>query len=161
MTNGWDESAAAWIKDMGDEGDYARQFVLDPPMIDRIKRKPYRTALDVGCGEGRFCRLLSQFGIKSIGIDPTAALLESARQSDPGGDYRSGRAEQLDFPDQSFDLVVSYLTLVDIPDLRQALAEMNRVLQPGGTLLIANLTSFNTAGPPAGWVRGDDAGSRF
>jgi SAM-dependent methyltransferase len=150
MTDGWNESAQAWIKDMGDQGDYARQFVLDPPMIDRIKQKPYRNALDVGCGEGRFCRILTQIGINTVGIDPTSALLQQARQHHPEGDYRSGRAETLDFPDQSFDLVVSYLTMIDIPDIRQAITEMARVLQPGGTLLIANLTSFTTAGPPAG-----------
>jgi SAM-dependent methyltransferase len=148
MTDGWNESAEAWIKDMGDEGDYARQFVLDPPMLERIRRRPYQSALDVGCGEGRFCRILGQLGIKTIGIDPTEILLQKARSKDQAGDYRSGRAEKLDFPDASFDLVVSYLTLIDIPDIRQALAEMNRVLQPGGTLLIANLTSFTTAGPP-------------
>ena len=49
------------------------------------------------------------------------------------------------FPGASFDLVVSYLTLIDIADFRLALQEMVRVLQPGGTLLIANLNSFVTA----------------
>jgi SAM-dependent methyltransferase len=150
MTDGWSESAEAWIKDMGAEGDYARQFVLDPPMIARIGQRPYRNALDVGCGEGRFCRILSRLGITATGIDPTDALLQRARQHHPEGDYRSGRAEKLAFADRSFELVVSYLTLIDIPDIRQAIAEMNRVLEPGGTLLIANLTSFTTAGPPAG-----------
>ncbi len=148
MTDGWKESAEAWIKDMGDQGDYARQFVLDPPMLARIGRKSYRNALDVGCGEGRFCRILGKIGIKTVGIDPTDTLLQQARGRDQTGDYRAGRAEELDFPDASFDLVVSYLTLIDIPDIRRALTEMNRVLQPGGTLLIANLTSFTTAGPP-------------
>ena len=118
-------------------------------MLERIRRRPYRNALDVGCGEGRFCRILGKLGIKTIGIDPTDTLLQQARSKHQAGDYRCGRAEKLDFPDASFDLVVSYLTLIDIPDIRQALAEMNRVLQPGGTLLIANLTSFTTAGPPA------------
>jgi SAM-dependent methyltransferase len=158
MTNGWNESAAAWIADMGAEGDFARQFVLDPPMIARIGRKPYRKALDVGCGEGRFCRILKQHGIEPVGIDPTQALIERARQQDPQGDYRIGKAEHLDSPDQSYDLVVSYLTLIDIPDLQQAIAEMDRVLQPGGTLLIANLTSFTTAGPPPGSIPGQDCG---
>jgi SAM-dependent methyltransferase len=150
MTDGWNESADAWIKDMGDQGDFPRQFVLDPPMIARVKQRPYRKALDVGCGEGRFCRILDQLGIATIGIDPTEMLLQRARQHHKQGDYRSGRAEHLDFPDATFDLVVTYLTLIDIPDIRTAIAEMARVLQPGGTLLIANLTSLVTAGPPAG-----------
>jgi SAM-dependent methyltransferase len=161
MNNGWDESASAWIADMGTSGDYGRQFVLDPPMIARLKGRSFREALDIGCGEGRFCRMLRELGIKAVGIDPTEALVRHARQQDPEGDYRIGRAEALDFPDQSCGLVVSYLTLIDIPDVQKAIAEMDRVLHPGGTLLIANLTSFNTAGPPSGWLQDGDGNPRF
>jgi SAM-dependent methyltransferase len=56
---------------------------------------------------------------------------------------------------------VSYLTLVDIPDVAKAIAEMARVLRPGGSLLIANLTSFNTAGGPDGWTRDAGGNCRF
>jgi SAM-dependent methyltransferase len=81
--------------------------------------------------------------------------------SDPDGDYRIGRAEALEFPDESFDLVVSYLSLVDIPDAETAIAEMARVLRPGGALLIANLNSFNTAVVGGGWQRGADGEVRY
>lgn len=131
---------------MGDHGDYGRAFVLDAPMMERVRGRGFRTALDVGCGEGRFCRMMRECGLRAAGIDPTEELIRHARQRDPEGDYRLGRAEALDFADGSFDLVVSYVTLVDIPDLRSAIAEIVRVLRPGGTLLIANLTSFSTAG---------------
>ena len=53
------------------------------------------------------------YGIAATGIDPTAALLAEARRRDPAGDYRSGRAEALDLPDRTFDLVVSYLSLIE------------------------------------------------
>jgi SAM-dependent methyltransferase len=151
MSDGWDESAAAWIEEVSGRGDYGREFVLDPPMLERVRAKSFRTALDVGCGEGRFCRTLQASGIKTIGIDPTRALIEHAARLDPDGDYRIGKAEALDFPDASFDLVVSYLTLIDIPDIATAISEMTRVLRPGGSLLIANLTSFNTAAVDGGW----------
>src|SRR5690606_16184538 len=59
------------------------------------------------------------------------------------------------------DLVVSYLTLIDIEDIDAALFEMARVLKPGGSLLIANLTSFMTAGMPSGWSDAADGGQRF
>lgn len=153
MSNGWNESAAAWIADQGDAGDYGRRFVLDKVMLARIEGRSFSRALDVGCGEGRFCRRLRERGIEAVGIDPTLALLEEARRRDPEGDYRDGIGEKLDFPNASFDLVVSYLTLIDIPDIAAAIAEMARVLKPDGTLLIANLNSFNTAGPPTGWTR--------
>jgi ubiquinone/menaquinone biosynthesis C-methylase UbiE len=139
MSDGWDESAAAWIADMGERGDYGREFVLDAPMLERVRGGGFRTALDVGCGEGRFCRMMKDCGLQAIGVDPTDALIREARRRDPGGDYRIGRAEALDFADRFFDLVVSYVTLVDIADLRSAVGEMARVLRPGGALLIATL----------------------
>ncbi|WP_240902860.1 class I SAM-dependent methyltransferase [Caulobacter sp. SLTY] len=151
MTDGWDDSAAAWVASMGSQGDWSREFVLDAPMMERVRAAQPTTALDVGCGEGRFCRMLRAEGIDAIGIDPTAALLDTARRLDPEGDYRPGRAEALDFPDASFDLVVSYLTLIDIPDAEAAIGEMTRVLKPGGRLLIANLNSFVSAGMNLGW----------
>lgn len=149
---GWDESAAAWIADQADGGDATRRYVLDAPML--AAARGHARALDVGCGEGRFCRMLRAEGAHIIGIDPTEALIAEARRCDPTGDYRIGRAEALDFPDADFDLVVSYLSLIDIADAAAAIAEMVRVLAPGGTLLIANLTSFATAGSGvgAGWT---------
>jgi SAM-dependent methyltransferase len=155
-TDGWNESAQAWLAEMGERGDFSREFILDPPMLARIDAGRFTTALDVGCGEGRFCRALTARGIRTTGIDPTETLLTEARRRDPGGDYRSGRAEALDFPAASFDLVVSYLTLIDIPDITRAIPEMARVLRPGGSLLIANLTSFFTAAPVYGWERDTD-----
>jgi SAM-dependent methyltransferase len=150
--NGWDDSASAWIASLGDYGDFGRAHVLDTPMLARITDRGFATALDVGCGEGRFCRMLGEQGIRAIGIDPTVALIDTAKARDPGGNYRVGRAETLDFADGSFDLTVCYLSLIDIPDLSAAVAEMVRVLKPGGTLLIANLNSFNTAAVDDGWT---------
>ena len=114
-------------------------------MMARVANGRFGNALDVGCGEGRFCRMLKAAGVNATGIDPTPAILEVARKRDPSGDYRLGRAEQLEFADASFDLVVSYITLVDIPDFRAAIREMARVLRPGGSLLMANLTGYISA----------------
>ena len=147
MSDGWEESAAAWIADMGDAGDFGRRVVMDAPMMARVRLRPYRRALDVGCGEGRFCRMLRAEGIEAVGIDPARSLIDRARALDAGGDYRVEAAEALGFEDGAFDLVVSYLSLIDIPDAGAAIGEMARVLAPGGRLLIANLNGFNTAGP--------------
>ncbi len=145
MSDGWDESAHAWIVSQGVAGDWGRRFVLDPPMLARVAGRGFADAIDIGCGEGRFCRMLQPLGIRTLGIDPTVALIDRARLLDPRGDYRIGRAESLDAPEGAFDLAVCYLSLIDIPDLASAIAEIARVLRPGGTLLIANLQSFATA----------------
>lgn len=140
---------------MSTGGDWARTAVLDKIMLERASRLSASKALDVGCGEGRFCRLLAGVGIKAVGIDPTRALIEAARQRHPEGHYNVGTAENLPFPDSTYDLVVSYLSLVDIEEIQPAIAEMTRVLSPGGTLLIANLASHNSAGR---WLK-DDGGN--
>jgi SAM-dependent methyltransferase len=153
MTGGWNESAQAWIAALGERGDWAREHVLDPVMLSRVEKRGFRSALDVGCGEGCFCRALRQRGIEAVGIDPTPALVEEARRRDAHGRYQIGKAESLAFGDQKFDLVVSYLTLIDIADFRVAIREMARVLEVGGSLLIANLTSFTSACAADGWIR--------
>lgn len=155
---GWDHSAQGWLDAMGERGDFGRIHVLDAPMLARVAAAHPRDALDVGCGEGRFCRLLRDLGTTPIGIEPTAALRAAAKARDPSGSYVDASAEHLPFADQSFDLVVSYLTLIDIEGLDQAIREMARVLRPKGRLLIANLTSFNTAGQ---WRKHDDGTAEF
>ena len=58
MDNGWQSSANAWVADMGESGDFGRRYVLDPVMLPRALARSPKNALDVGCGEGRFCRML-------------------------------------------------------------------------------------------------------
>ncbi len=146
---------------MGERGDFGRAFVLDAPMLDEALKAAPKTALDIGCGEGRFCRMLRERGVAAIGIDPTAALVEEARARDPAGDYRMGRAEALDLGNAAFDLVVSYLSLIDIEDAEAAIREMARVLAPGGALVIAHINGFTTAGEPEGWRRDILGRARF
>ncbi|TIX50217.1 class I SAM-dependent methyltransferase [Alteraurantiacibacter aquimixticola] len=156
----WDLSAQAWIASMGERGDWMREHVLDPAMTKRLSGRGYRKALDVGCGEGRLCRLLGSLGIASIGIDPTARLIEEAVKRDPGGQYQVGSAHDLPFDNASFDLVVSCFSLIDIADYKTAIGQMARVLAPGGVLVIANLNSFVTVPTQdearERWVYGDD-----
>jgi SAM-dependent methyltransferase len=159
MDNGWQRSADAWVADMGKSGDFGRRYVLDPVMLPRAVARSPKNALDVGCGEGRFCRMLKSRGVDAVGVDPTSALIAVARSRDADGTYLEAIGERLPFREGVFDLVVSYLSLIDIPDIEAAVPEMARVLRPGGTLLIANLTSFNTAGVEAGWVK-DEGGRR-
>lgn len=161
MSSGWDASAAAWIDVVGEHGDWGRRHVLDRPMLARATATPVARALDLGCGEGRFCRMLRAHGIATVGVDPTAALITQARHRDPTGDYRIAPAEALPLNDRSVDLVVAYLSLIDIDDLPRAIDEVRRVLQPGGRFLIANLQPFNTAAEPQGWTHEPDGSRRF
>jgi hypothetical protein len=68
MENGWDNSAEAWLIAMSERGDWGRVAVLDPIMLHRARRLSPARALDVGCGEGRFCRLLADEGVRTTGM---------------------------------------------------------------------------------------------
>ena len=150
--DGWKRSAAAWLAQQGETGDFGRVAVLDPVMVE-LAQDAGRRFVDIGCGEGRFVRRLAQHGIAGVGIDPTEALVATARARDPGGDYRVGQAEALPCNDAEFDFAVFYLSLCDIAGIVEAVGEAVRVVRPGGRLLIANLSSVNTAGA---WVKDAD-----
>ncbi|HEY3783142.1 MAG TPA: class I SAM-dependent methyltransferase [Fimbriimonadaceae bacterium] len=157
MNNGWDESASAWIASV-DGFEYTRKVLLDPVMLGMCGPVDGLSVLDVGCGEGRFCRMLGSLGAKTVGLDLTLALVESAVSRDSEGFYFRANGEVLPIASDSFDLVVSYLVLIDIPDFRASIREMTRVLKPGGRLVIGNLAPHAST-TETGWMR-DDLGNR-
>jgi ubiquinone/menaquinone biosynthesis C-methylase UbiE len=101
--------------------------------------------LDVGCGTGYFACLIAEIvgndGL-AVGIDASPEMIAYATQRSrhtSNCQFQLGTAESLSLPSAQFDVVVSSLFMHHLPaDLRgAALAEMQRVLRPGGTLLIA------------------------
>jgi ubiquinone/menaquinone biosynthesis C-methylase UbiE len=139
---GWLESAEAWIELAPDHD--TRRLLLDPIMLAEAGDVSGLRILDIGCGEGRFSRLLAERGAVAVGLDPIRRLIEAAIEA--GGDgsqrYIQGAGEQLPFRDGSFDIVVAYLALIDITDFRSAGREAARVLKPGGRFLLANISNL-------------------
>jgi len=123
-------------------GDRNRTHLLDPAMLDAVGDVAGLKVIDVGCGEGRFSRMLAHLGADVTGIDLTPALVAEAKKLHPEGDYIASGAESLPFNDNEFDMAVSYVVLVDIVDYRTAIAEMARVIVPGGLIVAANVNSF-------------------
>jgi ubiquinone/menaquinone biosynthesis C-methylase UbiE len=107
--------------------------------------------LEVAIGTGRNLPYYTE-GIRLTGIEFSPAMRDLARRrADELGlqvDLCVGDAQALDLPDASFDTVVCTLSLCAIPDDRRAVAEMWRVLRPGGRLLLLD----HVAGAPR-WVR--------
>lgn len=154
--NGWEDSTKAWVKQV-DEKDVNRKLVLDKVVLPLCSGSA--KGIDVGCGEGRFTRMLKGQGVDAVGLDYTTGLIETAKARDPKGHYIRANAEQIPFKDNLFDLVVSYLVLIDVIDFRKAISEMVRILQPGGKLVVANLSSFITTSAN-GWLK-DENGAKI
>ncbi len=92
--------------------------------------------LDIACGTGNAAILAARFGASATGVDQAPRLIEVARQRARHEglqvSFTVGDAQQLDFADTSFDLVLSIFGLVFAADREKAFAEMVRVLKPGG-----------------------------
>jgi SAM-dependent methyltransferase len=151
---GWDASADAWIRDQSETGDWSRRHILDPEMERLLGDVNGKDILDLGCGEGRYARILAGKGAKVTGIDPVQKFIDIAREKDPQSEYVVGVAEVLPFGDELFDIVLSYLTLIDIPDIRLAIPEMGRVLRSGGKLVVVTISNFCCTVEP--WIRDEE-----
>jgi len=96
--------------------------------------------LDVGCGTGVLTQTILAYAAPAsvTGIDPSDQFISYARRhtSEPRATLRTGNAEALPFTDELFDAVVAGLVLNFIPSPERALAEMRRVLRPGGTVAV-------------------------
>ena len=156
----WDQLAPAWIERVRGRGDESREGLLDEWMLRTVGEVRGQRVIDLGCGEGRFCRMLAQRGARVTGVDLCAAMIAAANKADRVNeeDYVVGDMERLNgFADGAFDLAVSYITLVDVHDLQAALREAFRVLKPGGRFIACNLAPMVTAGNR--WLR-DEHGDK-
>jgi ubiquinone/menaquinone biosynthesis C-methylase UbiE len=151
----WIEAAPRWIERMRAKGDVSREGLLDEWMLKTVSDVRRKDVIDLGCGEGRFCRMLRERGGNVTGVDMCQELLDEARRLDPGGTYAIGNMERLDeIAAERFDLGVAYLTLVDVADLAAAVGEAHRILKPGGRFIVCNLAPMVTAGMT--WHRDGD-----
>jgi 2-polyprenyl-6-hydroxyphenyl methylase / 3-demethylubiquinone-9 3-methyltransferase len=97
------------------------------------------TLLDVGCGGGFLAEEFAQLGCRVTGVDPSVASLQAARRhADDEGlaiVYRHGRGERLPADDDEFDVVCCCDVLEHVDDVDAVVAEIARVLRPGGVFL--------------------------
>ncbi|MFI6770500.1 class I SAM-dependent methyltransferase [Streptomyces sp. NPDC050355] len=103
---------------------------------------PPGTALDAACGTGRQTRALTSRGHRTIGVDQSPQMLDKARSNAPSADYRVGRLESLPLEDDSVDLAVCSLALTHLSDPCTGIAELARVVRPGGRIILSDLHPF-------------------
>ncbi|WP_327587816.1 methyltransferase domain-containing protein [Nonomuraea sp. NBC_00507] len=110
-----------------------------PAMLELAGNVTGRRILDAGCGSGPLFAELRDRGAIVTGIDASAGMLEMARQRlGTDADLRvADLADPLPFPDDTFDDVIASLVLHYLEDWGPTLAELRRVLRPGGRLLVS------------------------
>ena len=111
------------------EGDDPREFAFQA-----IAEANPRRVVEVGGGEGELAeRVADELGAEVVGIDQSERMVELQRAK--GIDARIGDVQELPFADGEFDVAVAAWMLYHVPDLERALAELERVLKPGGRLV--------------------------
>jgi ubiquinone/menaquinone biosynthesis C-methylase UbiE len=147
MKGGWRYDLHGWFTDLFLFRGKVRELRQKTATLAQLQ--PGEQVLDVGCGTGTLAREVARRVGKAghvAGIDPGAqqiahARAQAARRNLPI-EFQIGVIEQLPFPDQTFDVVFSTLMMHHLPAplKRQGLAEIARVLKPGGRLVIADFT---------------------
>jgi len=145
----WERHASWWQSEFteGADPEYVEQIL---PLAKQLLAG-FDRVLDLGAGEGQIARLAAQTSTSVIGVDPTWAQVSEAVVRGDGPAYAVGEAGALPFVDGSFDAVVACLVFEHIDPLEPAIAEVARVLQPGGTFaLFLNHPLLQT--PGSGWI---------
>jgi SAM-dependent methyltransferase len=130
------------------------------PGIVALHRKRYefalplcegRDVLDAGCGVGYGTAFLAGRARRVVGVDldPEAVAYARGRYAAPNVEFRAGDVQALDLPDDAFDVVCSFETIEHVPDRDAFLAEVRRVLRPGGAFVVSTPRAERTDLRPA------------
>jgi SAM-dependent methyltransferase len=118
-----------------------RNKPLDRELLSRFAAKVAGRGevCDMGCGPGQVARYLRDAGTAVFGLDISPRMVEQARQFNPDISFREGNMTSLDLPDGTLAGIAAFYAIVNIPkeSLLSVFREMQRVLQPGGLLLLA------------------------
>ncbi len=146
----WETHAGWWIDGFTDGADPEYEEQIMP--LAAVELAGAQRVLDVGCGDGQVSRLAVRLGATTvIGLDPTWNQVKVAVERGGGPQFLRGGAGALPFPDASFDAVVACLVFEHIRDVDDAIAEVARVLEPGGRFcFFLNHPLLQT--PNSGWI---------
>ena len=142
----WSENSDTWInantEDMS--GDPNRKYIIDPALWNLLGDVDKLAVLDAGCGNGYLTRVLASKGAKVIGIDFSGPFIEYCKKIESekklGCKFLEGSLTEMSmFENQSFDVVVSNVVIVDVLDYKTAFKEIARVLKDDGRFIWSNV----------------------
>ena len=135
--NDYDSFAEAYTAET--EANLINGYYMRPAVLDLAGDVAGRRILDAGCGSGPLSAALRDRGAVVTGLDASAGMLQLARRRlGPGADLiLADLGSPLPFPDAAFDDVIACLVLHYLQDWTAPLAELRRVLKPGGRLIVA------------------------
>ena len=134
----WEANAETWTRHARAGLDRYRDLVNTPAFLAMLPPVAGQRGLDIGCGEGANTRELARRGARMTALDISTTFLRhaaAAEQEDQLGiGFVRADAACLPFADAGFDFATAFMSLMDMPDQAPVLAEIVRVLRPGGFL---------------------------
>ncbi len=133
----------------------AFQRLCGEKLLARVSNYDGLKVLDAGCGTGFFSRRFRHAGAQVIALDLAAGMLEKSRGNDSADEYVLADIEHIPLPDGSVDLCFSNLAIQWCSSLHAALAEMHRVVKPGGKVVFSSLAQGSLAELAQAWQQVD------
>ena len=153
LRDAWEGEADDWIRwARSPELDHAFWSLNLPALLD-ILPAPGTLTIDVACGEGRLGRRLLDRGHSVVGVESSVALAAAAQAAAPAMKVHVADAADMPFDDDSADLAVASLALMNMDDMAAVVKEVARVVRPGGRFCFSVLHPINSWGDA-----GDDVG---
>ena len=127
----------------GDEGDFARQHLLNPALFALLGDVTGKSVLDAGCGQGYLCRMLARQGAIVTGVEPAEVWYRYAverEQHEPLGiTYLQQDLSLLTSLENTFDIAIANMVFMDIPDYQTAIRNCIAALKRGGNFVFSIL----------------------
>jgi SAM-dependent methyltransferase len=156
----WNANAEAWTAMSRAGADVYRDLINTPAFLDLLPDVAGLRCLDLGCGEGHNTRLVADRGARVVGLDHAETFVgHAAAAAHEGIRYLVGDGARLPFGGATFDLVTAFMSIMDVGDPEAALAEVRRVLRPGGVAQFSVVHPLNGT-PVRRWIDDDDGTRR-
>jgi len=133
----WDKNADEWAQQVQQGFDVYREYFNKPAFFHFVGDVKNQKALDAACGEGYNTRVLARNGALATGVDISEKMIKNAIEKEKreplGIEYKNVSLSDLScFPNDTFDVVISFMALMDCPNYQSAVKEIYRVLKKGG-----------------------------
>ncbi len=139
IINSWSKYSKAEAEKFGDEGDLSRQFILNDVLLDLLGDFNKKKILDAGCGTGYLSRKLAKRGGIVTGIEPSQELyefcLKKEQEETLGITYLQEDLSEVNNLKEEFDVVVSNMVFMDIPDYKTAIKNCISALKSKGSFI--------------------------
>ncbi len=133
----WDDAVKVWVEKVRSGSDVYREYMNGPAFRGMVGDVGGLRVLDLACGEGYWARVFAGMGAEVAGVDFSGEMIGAAVDEEGreplGVEYHMADASDLGmFGEGEFDLVYSFMALMDIPGYESAIGEAARVLRDGG-----------------------------